>query len=231
MVKSVIAFFVVAACVCVMIIIQPAQAPERYLPISDETVSRNQTLLTPETQGPTSPADAATVSDPADAEDPAPVVEPLIARPSTDRALLDTTQRILTELAPTRAEIEMRTGRRQLEKMVTQALQDGRSEAEIERMLDLAISDGDIAVPPALATPGGGVDAEALIRSIAGPPEAAVAQAAAPRTYVVQPGDTLRIIAEAFYGDRDASPRIAAANTDTLPDPDLIEIGMELVIP
>ncbi len=226
MVKSVIAFFVVAACVCVMIIIQPAQAPERYLPPTGETVSRNQTLKT-EPSASTSHPEA----EPAVAEDPAPVVEPLIARPSTDHALLDTTQRILTQLAPTRAEIEMRTGQRQLENMVTQALRDGRSEDEIERMLDLAISNDDIAVPAALATPDGGVDADALIRSVAGPSVTAVTETSVPRTYVVQPGDTLRLIAEAFYGDRDASPRIVAANTDTLPDPDLIEIGMELVIP
>ena len=231
MVKSVIAFFIVAACVCVMIIIRPAPATERYWPTSDETVSRNQTGLNAGPQEPASSPDAPSSAEPSVADGPVPVIEPLIARPSTDQALLNTTRRILSERAPTRADIELRSGQRKLEQMVAQALQDGRSESEIDRMLDLAALNGDIVVPPALATPDGGVDTDVLLRSIVGTSETVVAEPVAVQTYVVQPGDTLRIIAEAFYGDRDAYPRIAAANTTTLPDPDMIEIGMELVIP
>jgi len=47
--------------------------------------------------------------------------------------------------------------------------------------------------------------------------------------YVVQKGDSLASIAQQVYGDRDAWVRIAEANN--LASPDLIEIGMELVIP
>ena len=47
--------------------------------------------------------------------------------------------------------------------------------------------------------------------------------------YIVKPGDTLRIIAEQVYGDPEAWMPIMKANN--LVSPDLIEIGMELVIP
>jgi len=47
--------------------------------------------------------------------------------------------------------------------------------------------------------------------------------------YVVQKGDSLALIAQKVYGDRNAWVRIAQANN--LASPDLIEVGMELVIP
>lgn len=47
--------------------------------------------------------------------------------------------------------------------------------------------------------------------------------------YIVKQGDSLGSIAEAVYGDRNAWVTIANANN--LASPDLIEVGMELVIP
>ena len=47
--------------------------------------------------------------------------------------------------------------------------------------------------------------------------------------YIVKLGDTLRIIAEQVYGDPEAYAPIMKANN--LASPDLIEVGMELVIP
>lgn len=47
--------------------------------------------------------------------------------------------------------------------------------------------------------------------------------------YIVQLGDTLRIIAAQVYGDPEAYAPIMKANN--LTSPDLIEVGMELVIP
>ncbi len=50
--------------------------------------------------------------------------------------------------------------------------------------------------------------------------------------YTVMPGDTLRLIAEQYYGARGFSPIIYNANTGLIgPDPNTIEIGMELAIP
>jgi len=60
----------------------------------------------------------------------------------------------------------------------------------------------------------------------------AAAQADICDTYVVTPGDTLRIIAEQYYGDRALSPIIYDANTGVIgPNPNLIELGMTLSIP
>lgn len=47
--------------------------------------------------------------------------------------------------------------------------------------------------------------------------------------YIVQPGDSLSIIALKFYGNLYAWPKIMEANN--LSSPDNIEVGMELIIP
>jgi LysM repeat protein len=54
---------------------------------------------------------------------------------------------------------------------------------------------------------------------------------AAPRRYVVRPGDTLSGIARHFYGNAALWPRIFAANRGLVIDPDSIQIGWDLVIP
>ena len=60
---------------------------------------------------------------------------------------------------------------------------------------------------------------------------AAVAEAAGPETYTVQPGDTLSGIAQQVYGDAGSYMRIFKANRDKLDNPDMIQPGQELVIP
>ncbi|WP_308259384.1 LysM peptidoglycan-binding domain-containing protein [Pseudonocardia sp. H11422] len=61
--------------------------------------------------------------------------------------------------------------------------------------------------------------------------EAAAAPATAPqpRTYVVEPGDSLSAIALRFYGDAGRYRQIAEANG--IADPDLIRVGQQLTIP
>ena len=49
------------------------------------------------------------------------------------------------------------------------------------------------------------------------------------QTYKVQKGDTLGKIAKKFYGDTGKFPLIVAANQ--IPNPDLLKVGQELVIP
>jgi nucleoid-associated protein YgaU len=49
--------------------------------------------------------------------------------------------------------------------------------------------------------------------------------------YTVKPGDSLRKIAQHFYGDEMQWHRIRDANRDKLPNPDKIQIGMQLTIP
>ncbi|WP_318209549.1 MULTISPECIES: LysM peptidoglycan-binding domain-containing protein [unclassified Streptomyces] len=50
-----------------------------------------------------------------------------------------------------------------------------------------------------------------------------------PRTYTVEPGDTLWAIAERFYGDGNRYHDIAAASG--IDDPDLVDAGQVLTIP
>ena len=50
-------------------------------------------------------------------------------------------------------------------------------------------------------------------------------------TYTVQQGDTLRGIADWFYGDRSRWLAIFAANRSAIPDPLALEAGTELIIP
>ena len=50
-------------------------------------------------------------------------------------------------------------------------------------------------------------------------------------TYTVQRGDTLRGIADWFYGDRERSEEIFAANRSTIHDPEQLEPGTMLHIP
>lgn len=52
---------------------------------------------------------------------------------------------------------------------------------------------------------------------------------AANKTYIVEPGDTLTIIAEEVYGDASLDELIKTANPDI--DPEALQPGQELVIP
>ena len=54
---------------------------------------------------------------------------------------------------------------------------------------------------------------------------------AAGKTYTVKSGDTLSKIAKEVYGDAGQWKKIAEANKATVPNPDLIHPGDELVIP
>jgi len=50
-------------------------------------------------------------------------------------------------------------------------------------------------------------------------------------TYTVQAGDTLGKIAQEMYGDGSRWREIWEANKGDIPNPDLIQVGQELVIP
>ena len=60
-----------------------------------------------------------------------------------------------------------------------------------------------------------------------GPPQ----PAAAGEKYVIQKNDTLSRIARKFYGDSKLWPSIHAANIDAIPDPEVLKVGTEIVIP
>jgi nucleoid-associated protein YgaU len=50
-------------------------------------------------------------------------------------------------------------------------------------------------------------------------------------TYIVKAGDSLSKIAKHFYGDAGKWKKIHAANSDKIPNPDLIHPGLQLTIP
>ena len=62
-------------------------------------------------------------------------------------------------------------------------------------------------------------------------PAEATPEAPAAQTYTVAEGDSLWAIAERFYGDGSQWNRIAEANQEQLPNPDLIQPGQVLTIP
>jgi nucleoid-associated protein YgaU len=62
-------------------------------------------------------------------------------------------------------------------------------------------------------------------------PKAAPPPPAAPKTYTVQPGDTLSKISKHFYGEAGKYMKIFEANRDKLSNPDLIKVGQVLTIP
>lgn len=59
----------------------------------------------------------------------------------------------------------------------------------------------------------------------------APAAKAAPKSYTVQPGDTLSKISKQFYGEANKYMKIFEANKDKLKDPNMIQVGQVLNIP
>ncbi len=53
----------------------------------------------------------------------------------------------------------------------------------------------------------------------------------AQKTYTVKSGDTLTKIAQTVYGDGTRWTEILEANRDQIPNPDIIQVGQELIIP
>lgn len=51
------------------------------------------------------------------------------------------------------------------------------------------------------------------------------------KTYVVQAGDTLSKISQAVYGDPARWKEIYEANKSVIPNPNVIQVGLELKIP
>jgi nucleoid-associated protein YgaU len=61
--------------------------------------------------------------------------------------------------------------------------------------------------------------------------EPAEAAKAAPIEYTIRAEDTLSSISKAFYGKAGLWRAIAAANTDRIPDPDRLPVGVKIIIP
>ena len=64
--------------------------------------------------------------------------------------------------------------------------------------------------------------------SAAATPTTAAAQN---KSYTVKSGDTLSKISKEYYGDSNEYMRIFYANRDKIKDPDMIQVGQQLIIP
>ena len=88
-----------------------------------------------------------------------------------------------------------------------------------------------IVVPTAVVAPVASVSSSPAPSAVVPTAVAAVAPVAA-TDYVVQPGDTLRSIAQQQYGDAELWPRIYQANRDVIgSDPDALKAGTRLQLP
>ncbi len=144
-----------------------------------------------------------------------------------------------------------------LERLVVAAIKEGRTDAEIDEIVNAAAIAGDMSVPAVLVTANGRVDTAVLLKSIivqatiaaggAAPSvpetptgdgsgvEVRVVQRAAEteqyRFYTVSEGDSLGAIAVMFYGNVDKFPVIFEANKNILSSPNRIKVGQRLAIP
>jgi nucleoid-associated protein YgaU len=98
-------------------------------------------------------------------------------------------------------------------------------------LADQSTSSGRPTIVVVTAIPSASVGASPVASVV--PPTAVVAtQPRGTTEYVVQPGDTLRTIAQQKYGDASQWPRIYDANRDVIgPDPDALLPGTQLQIP
>ncbi len=145
-----------------------------------------------------------------------------------------------------------------LETLVSEALREGRPDAEIDALVNEAAGAGEISVPAELVTPEGKVDTAILLASLVSEAQIAaglaekvdpseviaggegvevhmVAQADGTSTeaqfYTVNSGDSLGSIARRFYGDAVLYSAIFEANRAILSSPDRIQVGQRLMIP
>lgn len=137
-----------------------------------------------------------------------------------------------------------------LERLVSQAMREGQSDAYLDALLNEARNTGDIVIPQELITSDDRIDTATLLatlvqRSVAttGVPEQfksvektvtatpEPAPVAAGQSHKVQPGDSLAAIAYRYYGQTYLYLAIFEANRDKLATPDQIKVGQTLTIP
>jgi nucleoid-associated protein YgaU len=115
---------------------------------------------------------------------------------------------------------------------------DEKEEAALARYRELQraeqVTDGATASPSAASSPAPPAQhdhvGQPLPRGSRLPEQQGSAQPTTV-TYTVQRGDTLRGIADWFYGDRSRSQEIFAANRSAISDPEKLEEGTVLLIP
>lgn len=179
----------------------------------------------------------------------------LAAEPPEDAALRKMSEAVLAALqgppSPTFAPAT-------LGGLVAQALAAGKTDAEIDAMVNQAVAAGEIAAPAGLMTTEGTVDTAVLLASIVAEAQADLQTGTAEEfgqgdlseptailpggtlsmqaatedvLYVVQTGDSLGALALRFYGKADLSAAIFRANRQVMDTPESLRAGMKLLIP
>jgi len=121
---------------------------------------------------------------------------------------------------------------RGLEPLIASALSQGMTGEEIDILIAQAVQSGLIKVPAQMMRLDGSVDTRAVLATLVQiPSPAPKVERPLGNTYIVRPGDTLAIIAQRYYGTRDAVNDIYWANKDRLPNPDALNIGQTLFLP
>ena len=121
---------------------------------------------------------------------------------------------------------------RGLEPLIASALSQGMTGEEIDFLIVQAVQSGLIKVPAQMMRLDGSVDTRAVLATLVQiPSPAPKVERPLGNTYIVRPGDTLAIIAQRYYGTRDAVNDIYWAKKDRLPNPDALNIGQTLFLP
>jgi len=103
--------------------------------------------------------------------------------------------------------------------------------------LDVKYSDGVVALSGQTDDPEAVEKAVLMAGNIAGVGEVSIDEVKSPPLstevdyYEIAAGDTLSRIAQQFYGDANAYPRIFDANREVIKDPDKIFVGQKIRIP
>ncbi len=123
-----------------------------------------------------------------------------------------------------------------LSDMVASALRDGQGNAAIKALVNAAYARDEIEVPDVLLTARKTIDTDTLLTIVLSRAKARLGEADTTLgfevvTYVVQPGDSLAGIALYAFGDAWQSPRLIAANPNTLPSAAALFEGQVLTIP
>lgn len=122
-------------------------------------------------------------------------------------------------------------GAAQLETMITTALQEGRSTAYIDTLVNRAAERGTVTAPPEFVTVEGRVDTATLIGVLGGRGPAPSGPGSEAGYYIVRPGDSLASIAFRHYGQAGLHQEIFRANSDRLQTPADLRAGLRLVMP
>lgn len=118
-----------------------------------------------------------------------------------------------------------------LEQLIIAALEQGKSEIQLDEVATRAVAPGGGDVPHNLMSADGRVDTAPLLAMLSTNRQHTDAPAPGPRHHIVRPGDTLESISYRFYGQTGREADIRDANRDILSGSGALEPGLRLVVP